>query len=340
MTHSAKPLRPGPWLATIATVAVCLACTTSSTAEAAHSAPAQIDRPPTDARVGGCPVYPKNNYWNASIADLPVDAHSADWLSHMSPDSRLHPDFGPSYGEQPVPYGIPVTLVDGDHELVDVEFQYDDESDHVPYPLGSDTKIEGGRRSAGDRHAVIVDTSTCRLYETWHTRLVDGQWHAGSGATWDLRSNALRQDGWTSADAAGLAILPGLLSLHEVEDLGEVTHAIRFTTDVTQRRHIWPARHDAGSMESASYPPMGARFRLKADFSTAGYRADTVAVLQGMKTYGLVLADNGSPWFFGGTAERGWPSGLLDELKTIPAAAFEAVDTSSLMVHRNSGATR
>lgn len=323
-----------------ASVIACLACSTSTPARATPTTAPPAATSSQDGRVGGCPVYPQNNYWNASVAELPVDSHSADWLSNMSPDSLLHPDFGPSYGEQPVPYGIPVTLVDGDHAKVDVEFQYDGESDHVPYPLGDDTRIEGGRRSSGDRHALIVDTSTCRLYETWHTRLVDGQWHAGSGATWDLHSNALRPDGWTSADAAGLAILPGLLRLHEVEVVGTVQHAIRFTTDVTQERHIWPARHDAGSTGSDAYPPMGARFRLKADFPTSGYRADTLVVLDAMKTYGLVLADNGSPWFFGGTAERGWPSGLLDELKTIPAAAFEAVDTSSMMVRRNSGATR
>lgn len=290
--------------------------------------------------VGGCPVYPANNYWNARVTQLPVSSHSDAWMSHMSPDSYLHPDFGPSFGQQPVPYGIPITLVDDSHPKVDVTFRYRHESDSVPYPLGADTRIEGGRRSTGDRHALVLDTSTCELYETWHTRLVDGRWQAGSGATWDLRSNALRRDGFTSADAAGLPILPGLLRLHEVEGTKLVTHAIRFTTDVTQQRHIWPARHDAGTMTGPDYPPMGARFRLKAGFSLTGYRHDTVVVLKAMKTYGLVLADNGSPWFFGGTSERGWPRGLLDELKTIPASAFEAVDTRPLEVRHNSGATR
>jgi hypothetical protein len=223
---------------------------------------------------------------------------------------------------------------------VPVSFQYANESDRVPYPFGADTRIEGGRTSDGDRHAIVVDRSACRLYETFSTYLRSGHWSAGSGATWSLRSNRLRTDGWTSADAAGLPILPGLLRYREVEVNGVVTHAIRFTTDVTDRRHIWPARHDAGSVSDPAYPPMGARFRLKADFSTAGYRADTVAVLTAMKKYGLVLADNGSPWFFQGDAVAAWPSGLLDELKTIPASAFVAVDNAPLEVSPGSGATK
>ncbi len=236
----------------------------------------------------------------------------------MSPASDLHPDFGKSYGEQPVPYGIPITLVDNTHPTVPVTFRYKSQSDQVRYPLGADTKIEGGRGSAGDKHAVILNTSTCELYETWDTRLVGDQWHAGSGATWDLHSNALRRDGWTSADAAGFPILPGLLRYDEVEVTGDVTHAIRFTTDLTQTAHIWPARHDAGSQPGDDYPPMEARFRLRADFPLTGYRADTVVVLKAMQTYGLVLADNGSPWYFQGTADHRWPSGLLDELEVDP----------------------
>jgi hypothetical protein len=287
--------------------------------------------------VGGCPVFPDNNYWNATVTQLPVSQYSSVWLSHMSPDSVLHPDFGRSYGEQPVPYGIPITLVDDAHPTVQVHFTYKRQSDDVPYPFGADTRIEGGRQSAGDKHAIVINTSTCRLYETWNTRQVGEDWYAGSGATWDLTSNALRPVGWTSADAAGLAILPGLLRYDEVEVTGEVTHAIRFTTDLTQTRHIWPARHDAGSQSTPDYPPMGARFRLKPNFPTDGYRADTVVVLQAMKSYGLVLADNGSPWFFQGSMDRRWPAGLLDELKTIPASAFEAVNTHRMMVDRNSG---
>lgn len=256
-------------------------------------------------------------------------------MARMSPDSDLHPDFGPSYGEQPAPYGIPITIVDGSHRKVPVRFRYASQSDHVRYPLGPDTEVEGGQWRTGDRHTVVVDRDTCRLYETWATRKIDGEWTAGSGATWDLNSNALRPRHWTSADAAGLPILPGLLRLDEVA-AGDVDHAIRFTTDVTDRRYLWPARHHAGAVDDRRYPPMGARFRLKRSYPIApSLRADTRAVLRAMKRYGLVLADNGSPWFFQGTADKRWKEGLLDELKQIPAAAFEAVDTSSLMISRD-----
>ncbi len=286
-----------------------------------------------------CPVFPADNYWHADVTALPVDSHSDAWLSHMSSDRRLHPDFGPSYGAQPVPYGIPVTVVGRAHAKVRVRFQYAAESNRVRYPLGTDTRIEGGRSASGDRHAVIVDRSTCRLYETWATGTgAGGHWTAGSGAVWSLRSNRLRPPGWTSADAAGLPILPGLLRYEEVT-AGTVDHAIRFTTDVTNRAHLWPARHDAGSVSDPAYPPMGARFRLSASFPLTGYRADTRAVLRAMQRYGLVLADNGSPWYFQGASDSRWPTGLLDQLKTIPAAAFEAVDTSSLRVSTGSAAT-
>ena len=275
-----------------------------------------------------CPAFPSDNYWHADVSRLPVSGRSAQWLSHMSTSRRLHPDFGGSYG-------LPVTYVSGSHAKVGVTFDYASESDRVGYPLGSDTRLEGG----SDRHAVVVDRSTCTLYETWATRTSSGRWYAGSGAHWNLRSNALRPDGWTSADAAGLPILPGLLRYDEVA-AGRVDHAIRFTTDVTDRHHLWPARHDAGSVSDVTYPRMGARFRLKASFALSAYRPDTRAVLQAMKTYGLVLADNGSPWYFQGEQSSRWASAMLDQLKTVPASAFEAVDTSRLMVSPGSAQSR
>ena len=257
-------------------------------------------------------------------------------MSHMSPWRSLHPDFGPSYGAQSVPYGIPITIVGDSHAKVRVSFDYAGESDHVGYPLGNDTRVEGGQYVSGDRHTVVVDRDTCRLYETWATRRSGAKWLAGSGATWSLNSNRLRPDTWTSADAAGLPILPGLLRYDEVA-ARNIGHAIRFTTDITDRRYLWPARHQAGSVSNSSYPPMGARFRLKASFVIASsLRADTKAVLRAMKKYGLVLADNGTPWYFQGTTDSRWSSPLLDELKRIPAAAFEAVDTSSLMISPDS----
>jgi hypothetical protein len=286
-----------------------------------------------------CSIFPSDNVWHADIRRLPVHPRSAQWLSHMSPGRLLHPDFGPSYGAQPVPYGIPVTVVASTHAKVAVTFDYADESDRGPYPFGSDTKIEGGPSAGGDRHAVIVDKGTCRLYETFATRRSGSSWLAGSGAVWSLKSNALRPRAWTSADAAGLPILPGLLRYDEVVS-GSLDHAIRFTTDVTDRRFLWPARHQAGSVNDPSYPPMGARFRLKSGYSLAGLRPDTQVVLRAMKAYGLMLADNGSPWYFQGTSDTRWPTGLLDQLKRVPASAFEAVDESRLMVGADSAQAR
>jgi hypothetical protein len=284
-----------------------------------------------------CPTFPADAWWHADVRKLPVHAKSAAWLSHMSPGAKLHPDFGPSFGAQRVPYGIPITVVDGTHAKVRVTFQYASESDKGPYPLGNDTKVEGGQWTSGDRHTVVVDKSTCKLYETWATvKHANGTWSAGSGAIWSLLSDRLRPAGWTSADAAGLPILPGLLRYDEVA-AGAIDHAIRFTTDTTATRYLWPARHEAGGTANLNYPPMGARFRLKAGYRIdPALRNDTKAVLAAMKKYGLVLADNGSAWFFQGTADTRWPNALLDELKQVPASAFEAVDTSGLMISRGS----
>ena len=289
------------------------------------------EKPVADTR---CSEFPADNWWHADIRRLPVHASSTTWLSHMSTDVDLHPDFGPSYGDGPS-YGIPITVVPPGHPKVRVRFDYASESDKVRYPLGPDTRIEGGRNSGGDMHAIVVDKSTCKLYETWNTRVSGNTWTAGSGAVWSLKSNELRPDGWTSADAAGLPILPGLLRWKEVRD-GTIDHAVRFTTPETSSHHLWPARHDAGSTSSLAFPPMGARFRLDPGFSTSGYGAKARAVIKAMKTYGLVLADNGSAWYFQGEQSSHWPSRLVEELKTIPASAFVAVDTSSLMVDPDS----
>ena len=319
-----------------AVAAAGLVAAPSAAAPSGHPGPG----PEADGRaapvVAGCRILPADNYWNTRVDGLPVHPRSDQWLRHMSPRSHLHPDFGPSFGAQPVPYGIPITVVRGGHRRVPVRFQYAAESNRVRYPLGRDTRIEGGRGADGDRHAVVVDRQACRLYETFATRRVDGRWRAGSGAVWNLSGNRLRPDGWTSADAAGLPVLPGLLRVGEVAR-HRVDHAIRFTTDVTDQRHAWPARHDAGSVDNQAYPPMGARFRLVGRFPLAGYRADTRAVLRAMKRYGLVLADNGSPWYFQGESRAGWPTALLEELGSVPARAFVAVRTRALMVDPDSG---
>lgn len=315
--------------ATLVTVA--LVATVPGSAVAGHPA-----RTPATKPVAGtsCQTFPADNYWRADISDLPRHDRSKQWLARMSPGSDLHPDFGSSFGDGPN-YGIPITVVRHDHRRVKVKFQYADESDRVRYPLGKDTRIEGGRNSSGDKHAIVVDKGNCRLYETWNTRVRAGKWRAGSGAVWSLGSNDLRPDGWTSGDAAGLPILPGLLRWNEVRDR-DINHAIRFTTDVTSQHHLWPARHDAGSKSSKKYPPMGARFRLKAGFSTSGYGPAAREVIRAMKTYGLVLADNGSPWYFQGEQNKNWPNALIADLKEIPASAFVAVDTSGLIVDQDS----
>jgi len=323
--------------ASIALLGLALVAGGSSAIAAPATAP---DTAPTASPVAGtsCSAFPADNYWHADVSGLPRHPRSRQWLARMSTDRDLHPDFGPSYGDGP-DYGIPITVVKHSHRRVRVRFQYADESDRVRYPFGRDTRIEGGRNSGGDMHAVVVDKGVCKLFETWATRVRDGKWRAGSGAVWSLESNALRPDGWTSADAAGLPVLPGLLRWDEVRD-GTIDHAIRFTTDVTSRHHLWPARHDAGSKDSRKYPPMGARFRLRSGWSPAGLGDAAKEVVRAMKTYGLVLADNGSPWVFQGEQNPDWPEALIDDLKQIPASAFVAVDTSGLMVSEDSAETQ
>ncbi len=230
-------------------------------------------------------------------------------------------------------------MVSPSQPLVPITFQYADQSDPGPYPFGADTPIEGGQQSTGDRHAIMVDPATCTLYELWDAQYSPTGSTAGSGAIWNLDSDALRPAGWTSADAAGLPILPGLVRYDEVQS-GVITHAIRMTAESTDTSYIWPARHEAGSSSDPDLPPMGARFRLKASFDISGYSPQAQVVLRAMQQYGLILADNGSNWYFGGTADDDWPLSLVDELKTVPASAFEAVDESSLMIDPNSGQAR
>ena len=276
-----------------------------------------------------CALFPKDSIWNTRIDDLPVHPKSGVWLQTMKASTtNLHPDFGPP------DYGLPFDVVSDRHETVRVSFYYADESDQVLYPFGPKTPIENG----SDRHALMVNKDTCTLYELYDADWNHGHPTAGSGAVWDLSSNTLRPDGWTSADAAGLPILPGLVRYDEVA-AGSIRHAIRFTTELTRSTHLWPARHDAGSA-NAQYPPMGARFRLKAGFDLSGFRAKARVILRAMKRYGLILADNGANWFFQGAEDSRWGNRLLDQLKSVPAAAFEAVDVSSCMLDADSGAAR
>ncbi len=288
-----------------------------------------------------CPAFPANNVWNTPITGLPVNTNSATWLAAMDSSSTdLHPDYGPS-GDPSAPYGIPWQIVPAGTALTHVTFQYASESYRGEYPLSARTPIEGG----SDRHALMVDPRrsgslpACTLYETWDTQYhPGGRSTAGSGAEWNLRSNALRPASFTSADAAGLPILPGLVNYNEVAS-GVMDHAIRFTAQCTQESYLWPARHEAGQSDT-SCPPMGARFRLNASFSLPSSQCSAFCqvVLTTMKTYGLILADNGSNWYFQGTADRRWTYTEVDQLKQIPASQFVAVDESCLMVSANSGA--
>ena len=272
-----------------------------------------------------CDVFPADNIWNTRIDALPVHPMSDRWLrSANAATTNLHPDFGPPS------YGLPFNAVGTGHRKLRVDFLYADESDPGPYPFDARTPIEGG----SDRHALTVQRGTCMLYELYAARWNSGDPKAGSGAIFDLGSNALRPDSWTSADAAGLPILPGLLRWDEVAD-GTVAHAIRFTVDCTRNEHIWPARHDAG-VNDPDCPPMGARFRLKSDFDLSTFGHDARVILRAMQRYGMFVADNGSNWFFQGTVDDHWKNPLLDQLKSVPASAFEAVDESACMVKASS----
>lgn len=292
--------------------------------------------PPT---IADCNIFPPNNIWHTPVDTLPLDPNSDNYIDTIGRDTTLHPDFGagvwPPDSDSPI--GIPFTIVPGDQPKVAVSFTYADESDPGPYPIPPDAPIEGGPNSSGDRHVLVLDRDNCVLYELFAAYpQSDGSWQAGSGAIFNLNSHALRPDGWTSADAAGLPILPGLVRYEEVA-AGEIRHAIRFTAPETQRATVWPARHFASDLTGSQYPPMGQRFRLRADFDTTGYDPHVQVIMQAMKTYGLILADNGSPWFISGAPDDRWNNDTLRQLRDITGNDLEAVDVSSLMVDPNSG---
>ncbi len=263
---------------------------------------------------------------------LPVHARSDDWVSSIGRSRGFHMDFGSGTWDGG-PIGIPVNLVAGSQvPAVRPSFYYPGESDPGPYPIPTSPLREWG----SDHHVLIVDTETCKLYELYDAGFTGGQWSAGSGAIWDLNSHALRPAGWTSADAAGLPILPGLVRYDEVA-AGSIDHALRFTASVTQRSYLWPARHHASSNSSPTVPPMGARFRLKASFDIAGFDPRLQVILQAMKSYGIILADNGSNWYVSGTPDERWDNDLLHALDLLTGADFEAVDVAGLMVDPGSG---
>ncbi|MGZ5105160.1 MAG: hypothetical protein ACXWHB_11910 [Usitatibacter sp.] len=292
--------------------------------------------------IGSCPVFPANNYWNTPVDTLPLHPSSATWVSSIGASAKLHPDWGNVLADN---YGIPFATVNGSQPKVPITFPadgYADESDPGPFPIPPNAPIEGGSASDGDRHVIVVDTSACMLYELYYAFPIGGgaSWSVFSSAKFDLRSNALRPATWTSADAAGLPIFPGLVRWDEVA-AGEIAHAIRFTASAIWGREagapkfLWPARHNSGSSTDSSRPPMGARFRLKASFDISHFDARTQVILRAFKKYGLVLADGGSNWYFQGVSDTAWPDTVLDELKSIAGSNFEAVDTSVMQVDPN-----
>ncbi len=333
--------RPGRWLLLalpIVAVAWALATVASDPPRARRHL-----RPGTGTPAGptlvGCPAFPADNIWNTRVDRLPVDGRSADYIATIGPDVGLHPDFG-SGTWNGGPIGIPFAVVPGTQPPVPVSFEYVDESEPGPYPIPSDAPIEGGPASSGDRHVLIVDRDRCRLYELYAAYpQPDGSWRAGSGAVFDLRSNALRPATWTSADAAGLPILPGLVRYEEVA-AGAIRHALRFTASRTQRAYVWPARHYASSGTDPVLPPMGQRFRLKAGFDVSPFPTRVQVILAALKVYGLILADNGSNWFTSGVPDERWDNDELHALGQVQGHDFEAVDVSSLMVDPNSGQAR
>ena len=294
-----------------------------------------IAQPTAGARpVAGCALFPRNSYWHADVSGLPPHARSDAWVRAIGIDDGLKADFGSGLWEGS-PIGIPNNVVTNSTPRYSVAFQWPEESDRPRggYPIPARPRIEGG----GDRHLLTVNRDTCRLSELYAVRKVNGRWRAGSGAVWDLRSNALRPDGWTSADAAGLPILPGLVRWPEVA-AGNIDHAIRFTAPVTQDGHIWPARHDAGD-GGLNTPPMGAWFRLKDEVDISGFHGPLRVILEALQTHGMILADNGSPWYLSGVPDPHWDNDLLNTLDDhFSGRDFEAVDTTSLRSSANSGA--
>jgi hypothetical protein len=269
-------------------------------------------------------LFPATNVWNERVDALPVRSDSATLIGSMGTTAGLHPDFGTFAG-----YGIPVNSVSALTPRSSVDFWWPDESDAGPYPIPSSPKVEGDG-DPGDRHLLMVDRRACMLWELYAVEHSASGWTAGSGAIWDLRSNALRPDGWTSADAAGLPIAPGLARYEEVA-AGVIPHALRFTVPTTRSAHIYPARHDAGSGTSASLPPMGLRLRLKASVDISGFGPQSRVILTALKRYGMILADNGSAYYISGSSDLRWDDDELHDLGLVKGSMFEVVDTTGFV---------
>ena len=306
-------------LAFLTSIVICMTgCKSSSS---------PTDGPGGDSQLtlAGRRMFPADNPWNKDISGEPVDPSSDALITTCGRTASLHPDFGTTWLGDPI--GIPYTLVHGSQARVPVSFDYADESDPGPYPIPPDAPIEGGSASSGDRHVLVVDVDNWKLYELYDAHPVSGgaRWTAGSGAVFDLSSNSLRPAGWTSADAAGLPILPGLVRYDEVVEQKEIRHALRFTCPTTRRAYVPPARHFASSRTDASQPPMGMRVRLKASVDISGYPANVQVILRAMKTYGMFLADNGSSFYVSGAHDMRWNDDELGAMKRLHGSDFEVV---------------
>jgi hypothetical protein len=287
-------------------------------------APAEATTRPGTFRSTCSTIFPATNVWNRRVDTLRVRSNSATLIGSIGSAAGVHPDFGTFAG-----YGIPINIVTKTTPRSSVDFWWPDESDAGPYPIPASPKIEGNG-AGGDRHLLMLDRTTCRLFELYAASHDSSGWHAGSGAIWSLTSNALRPDGWTSADAAGLPITPGLARYDEVA-AGAINHALRFTVPRTRDAHAYPARHDAGSGTSSSLPPMGLRLRLKASVSLAGFGPQARVILTALKRYGMILADNGSAIYISGESNAGWNDDDLHELYKIKGSMFEVVDTTGFV---------
>ncbi|MBE7437299.1 MAG: hypothetical protein HS115_02500 [Spirochaetales bacterium] len=287
-------------------------------------------------QIGRCPVFPADHIWNTPIDKSPVHKSSRDFIRSIGSQKKLKADFG-SGTWNGGPIGIPFTLETG--KAVRPTFEYADESDPGPYPLPANPPIEGGPQSRGDRHILVLDQKNCILYELYAAYKTGGGWRAGSGAVFDLGSYRLRPSGWTSADAAGLPILPGLVRYEEVA-AGEIKHAVRFTARLTRRSFVWPARHYASRRTDPNIPPMGMRFRLKSSVNLDGFSAPARVILTALKKYGMILADNGSDWYISGAPDERWNNQTLRELARIQGEQLEAVDTQELMLDPDTGQAR
>lgn len=279
--------------------------------------------------MNGYRPFPDDNPWNTPIDQEPVDPNSANIIASIGLNKNLHPDFGANWNGGP--FGIPYVVVPGNQPRVPMTFDYDDESDPGPYPIPPNPPIEGGPNSSGDRHILVIDRDNKELWETFYSFPNGNGWHCGSGAKFNLNSNALRPAGWTSADAAGLPIFPGLVRYDEVVLNGEINHAIRFTVSRSRRAYVHPARHWASSSTDVNRPPMGMRVRLKASFNISSYPPSAQVILRALKKYGMIVADNGSDWFMSGAPDARWDDGELNTLKQVKGSDFEVVKMEQIV---------